>query len=403
MQDADKMICIGRGTDVFDLKISIEKFHNQLHITRNNNPCWLSYRFFGEVLQSEILCVSADEFTPMIKSFRIRSSVSELMEHFRKNSSLHVHVCANGLVLGTAAVDLLPLMCDESHSDVVLGGRFLDGEYAVYPAANQTDEGALNSTTAARLSITIYLDKDVLHSDSQDEPVSDQQSSSAKVRLSISSQTDLPDVPSEATIVCTSQSQTRANEVSTRQKRLEEKENELKALESQLNKKERQVHESTVALEKKRLEWEQWRHQEECAWHAKLRSKEAAAMRAIEDRTSNIEKERLRSLESSRSEYEKLESRLRNALVEVEAKERQLKEVEVNHLNEQKRKMAELDLREKLMKEELKHTVEIEVRRCLILVCHIWFHPCDFLTLCNLALRYLESKDKCSHGTSCCS
>eukprot|EP00956_Cyclotella_meneghiniana_P043952 scaffold295509_cov79-Cyclotella_meneghiniana.AAC.1 len=83
-------------------------------------------------------------------------------------------------------------------------------------------------------------------------------------------------------------------------------------------------------------------------------------MRAIDERVCNIEKERLDSLESSRKEYEVLESRLRNALLEVESKERRLNEVEAMHQNERQRKMAELDLRERLMKEELQHTIDIE-------------------------------------------
>lgn len=64
---------------------------------------------------------------------------------------------------------------------------------------------------------------------------------------------------------------------------------------------------------------------------------------------------------ASKSEYEKLESRLRRALIEVEAKERQLKDIELGHQNEQKRRLAGIDLKEKLLKEELKHSIQIEV------------------------------------------
>jgi hypothetical protein len=362
MQAADgQIMTIGQGDDAFDLKISIEKFQNQSNIILNNTSCWLSYRFFGQVLQSEIIGASTG-FTPMVKSFRIRSSIPDLMEHFgdKKNRSLRVHVCTSGHVLGTATVDLLPLFGDVRQKQD-FEGAMMDGEYVIHPAATNSSarDGSSPDTTSARLTITTSLDKEV----QRDNP----RPSSAKVRLSISSQTDLQDNPNHARTECGSPSPKQAlhknqdDEYSERQKHLDEKENDLKAKEMQLAKKEKQVYESTVALEKKRLEWEQWRHQEELKWHEKLRSKEAAAMRSIEERASSIEKEKMRSLESSRCEYEKLESRLRSALVEVESKERQLKEVQVSHENEQKRKMAELDLREKLMKEELKHTIEIEV------------------------------------------
>lgn len=359
MQTAnDQILCIGQGTDFFEVRVSIEKFHGKLQVT-HNNPCWISYRFLGQVIQSEIFCTLADAFIPMTKSFRIRSSISELMEHFRdaKNKSLRVHVCTNGRVLGTAAVDLLPLM-NENEIGRDFEGRMINGECEVQPADGNKDDSAPNGSTA-RLAVSIYLDRELL---------TDHQSLS-KVRLSISSQTDVPDKPSEASLECTSRSAItdahnhdgRDDEISRKNKQIDEKEHELKSRESELNKKEKHVYESAVALEKKRLEWEQWRHQEECKWHEKLRNKEAAAMRAIEDRASGIEKERLRSLESSRSEYEKLENRLRNALAEVESKERQVNEIELNHQSEYKRKMAELDLREKLMKEELKHTIDLEV------------------------------------------
>mmetsp|Transcript_31883 Transcript_31883/g.67938 ORF Transcript_31883/g.67938 Transcript_31883/m.67938 type:complete len:86 (+) Transcript_31883:779-1036(+) len=83
--------------------------------------------------------------------------------------------------------------------------------------------------------------------------------------------------------------------------------------------------------------------------------------RVIEERVCKIEKERLNSMEAPKNEYEKLEARLRKALVEVEGKERQLKDTELGYQNEQKRRLVEIEQREKLMKEELKHSLEIEV------------------------------------------
>ena len=48
--------------------------------------------------------------------------------------------------------------------------------------------------------------------------------------------------------------------------------------------------------------------------------------------------------------------------MEVEAKDRAQKELQESHQHEYNRKLAELELREKLVKKEMKHTVEIEVR-----------------------------------------
>lgn len=363
--DDQRTMSIGHGDDVFDLKISIENFHNQLQITSNSYPCWLSYRFLGEVLQSEILSLSSESFSPMMHSFRIRSSFPELVEHFsdKKNAALRVYVCTNGQVLGTVVVDLFPLFGENDNN---FDNRVVHGEYDVIPSADKAISCG-NDASPARLVMSLYLDRGPRHSDRVRLQTNQ---SSVTVRSSISCQTDSAEKPSEvmkddcvlsSTEIPTDSENDGGNSVlQTREKRLEEKEKELTARESQLHKREKEVHESSVALEKKRCEWEQWRHQEEFKWHEKLRNKEAALMRSIEDRVCSIENERLRSLETSRSEYEKLESRLRSALLEVESKERHMKEVEAMHQNEQKRKMAELDLREKLMREELKHTVEIE-------------------------------------------
>ena len=354
------MVNIGQGSDIFDLKISIEKFRNQSQIISDNDLCWLSYRFFGQVLQSEIIRSTGESFPSMVNSFRIRSSLPELARHFaeKKKSILRIHVCTNGRVLGTAIIDLSLLFDTQENNDLNFEGRIVKGDYVVRPSTKHLSDDKSNS----QLVMTLCLDREPRQSNSV-----------SSVRLSMSSQTDVS--TTRPKITCgspssetsdESQNDCRKSVLLTRQRQLDEKENELKTKEVQLNKREKEVYETTVALEKKRCEWEQWRHQEEFKWHEKLRHKEAATMRTIEERVSSIEKERLRSLDTSRSEYEKLESRLRNALVEVESKERQLKEVEVTHQNEQNRKMAELDLREKLMKEELKHTIEIEVSLSLL-------------------------------------
>ncbi|KAL7428332.1 hypothetical protein ACHAXH_002846 [Discostella pseudostelligera] len=135
---------------------------------------------------------------------------------------------------------------------------------------------------------------------------------------------------------------------------------QLNSKEVELSNKEKEILLEEASLERKRCEWEQWRHREEIAWQEKLRQKEVAMLKAVEERVHVIEKERISALELSKNEYDKLETRLRKALIDVEAKERQLKHAEVGHQNERKSKLAELEMREKLMKEELKHSVEIE-------------------------------------------
>jgi hypothetical protein len=143
---------------------------------------------------------------------------------------------------------------------------------------------------------------------------------------------------------------------------LQNKEHQLSVREAELSKREKETHQEAASLERKRCEWEQWRCQQEIEWQEKLRHKEGAMLKVVEERAFIIEKERLSSLELSKNEYEKLEARLRKALIDVEAKERQSKDTELGRQHEHKRRLAELESREKLLKEELKHSIEIEVR-----------------------------------------
>ena len=83
-------------------------------------------------------------------------------------------------------------------------------------------------------------------------------------------------------------------------------------------------------------------------------------MRAVEERVSRIECERLNSTDTAKNEYERLETRLRKALIDVETKERQLKEIELSYQKERKRKLSDLESREKLLKRETEHAIEME-------------------------------------------
>lgn len=114
-------------------------------------------------------------------------------------------------------------------------------------------------------------------------------------------------------------------------------------------------------LERKRREWEEWRHQQELQWHVKLREKEECAMRVLEERAKMKEKERVDLIEASRLEYVRMESKLKKALAEIETKELQIKNKDDIREIEYKRKQLDLDAKLRIMREEAKHMVELEV------------------------------------------
>ena len=77
-----------------------------------------------------------------------------------------------------------------------------------------------------------------------------------------------------------------------------------------------------LEVEKRRIEWEEWRHQEELKWHQKLREQEKLFRTRLEEEYKEKEKERNLALKNTQEEYHRLEIKLKKALFEVEKKER---------------------------------------------------------------------------------
>lgn len=395
--------------DLFELKISIEECHNLFDLVQksslmegsndahDNTPpspssatqYWISYRCFGKVIQSELFSVSDSKastneipFIPSLQTFQVKRE--ELTSYFndKKNSTLRIHLCTEGNVIATAFVDFGSLMV--SDKKVVLDALKLRNEYTFQPRAKDMEQ----ITSRALVAVTLSLDKhsaaSVGISDKQEQqqqhlqpptPAEVQTASIPKAKEPSDKQIkkEIDDVAEEEAAKVRDQvkketesklcgNDENANDAQRqREEQLLEREAKLQMREEQVSKKEQQLYESLASLDKRRLEWEQSKHEEELAWQEKLRNKEAAMMGAIEERIMLNEKERLASTEKARSDYEQLERRLTKAICDVEAKDRTLKELHERHQHEYNRKLAELELKEKLVKQEMKHSVAIEV------------------------------------------
>mmetsp|Transcript_24358 Transcript_24358/g.50585 ORF Transcript_24358/g.50585 Transcript_24358/m.50585 type:complete len:620 (+) Transcript_24358:193-2052(+) len=395
-------IQIGGGSEPFELRISIDSCRHLSQLLlmptserqASHEKCWLSFRFFGKVIQSDIFSVSDrqhstqyhGDFSPTMDVFLIRSSYCDLRKYFEnaKNSTLRIHVCKEGAVLGTAFIDWLALFADNYNVSERRNGlerRILRNDYLVESKLNSGHGNNSGGNSPPSIAVCVSLESEnrffgndnhvsnEIHGQNEqyqscnsNSSASCQQSSSEQIE----SRMNFADVD-RAAIPINRQTQTEADAINHendhRSKLIEEKKEILKLKEADLASKEKLLMESLSTLEMKQLEWEQWRRQEEINWHEKLRENEAATRKSIEENMCKVEKERLASLEKSHMEYEKLEARLQKSLLEVETKERHLKDVEANHQNERKRKLAELELREKLMKEEMKHIIEIEAAK----------------------------------------
>ncbi len=351
---------IGNGSELFEIKFCIEKCRDIFQMRASTNAStssgvsparnmWLSYRFIGTVVQSDVL--SEDNFILMMNTFRIKSSLPELARYFndKKHSTLRIYLCTEGEVLGTSFVDLRQLIAPEHESE----SRTVQNEYIIQlrsstDASTVEVEKSNSHPCSPRIAVRLCIDR---------TPVIDKWlRSTAVVYSSASTQTiamECDDRASSPTVNAIADKD--SHDEKNRFELLQNKECQLSVREAELSQREK-------GIERKCCEWEQWRYQQEIEWQEKLRHKEGAMLKAVEERACIIEKDRLSSLELSKNEYEKLEARLRKALIDVEAKERQLKDTELEHKHEHKRRLAELESREKLMKEELKHSIEIEVR-----------------------------------------
>ena len=358
---------LGNGSELFEIILCIERCLDlcQLRASMNAsasssaNPIrnlWLSYRFIGTIVQSDIL--SYDNSIPMINTFRIQSSLPELVRYFnnRKNATLRIHLCTEGEVLGTSSIDLRQLIAPDHDSK----GRILQNEYIIKLRSTDDskiagDQGSSNPCPP-RIAVKLCIDRSsVIDAVDNFELCPERVRNTATLSSSTSSQT--------IAIECDDEDPShRVKESADKDLCAHNKEEQSSVREAELSRREKELYQATASLERKRCEWEQWRYRQEVDWQEKLRHKEDAMLKVVEERARIIERERLISLELSKDEYEKLEARLRKALIDVEAKERQLKDIELGHQHERKRRLAELESREKLMKEEMKHSIDIEVR-----------------------------------------
>jgi len=324
----------------------------------------LSYRFQHSVVQSEIFVISStkgdERYKPMMHTFRFQEcSLSSLVQHFndQQNSTLRVHLCTQGEVLGTAFVDLRQLLPMELLAEqcITFEGRMVANEYVIKSKKKDVNH-------APRIAVRLSIDREVPPSVTN-EPLYHKQlletatprcSSSTSCQTHTRMSKDTSTSPKEESdSKKTSLPKSKSNESLDI---FHEKEKLINQREAELAEKEKDIFRSVAALEKKRCDFETWRHREELAFHEKLRDKEAALVRAAEQR----ETRKLSSVENSKHEYERLEARLKKALIEVESRERQLKDIELTFQNSEQRKTAELKSKEKLLKDELKHSVEIE-------------------------------------------
>mmetsp|Transcript_7056 Transcript_7056/g.10554 ORF Transcript_7056/g.10554 Transcript_7056/m.10554 type:complete len:949 (-) Transcript_7056:20-2866(-) len=336
---------IGLGRDYFSLTIKLKCAYN-LHMLDDGIPilgkegAWLSYSCFGIIVQTNRFhSLKHPEFDQVTDSFRIRSSPSELKMYLQSLPPLFVHVCAGGAILGSAGISL---------SFIVSSINFKRGEtrgyFNLHNNGKVSDEIPLGSCEPC-IGLAMVLERQA-----QKQAVTE--SHQTKISSANEPQTVVPHQMTPPKI---------KNNVNTTNVSPEKIQGKSLSADFDNEPKGASAHDANdLTFEKRRLEWEEWRHTEEIKWHEQLRSKEAAAIRILEDRAKEKEKELVQAMNANQLEYGRLEQRLKKSLGDIESKERKLNAEDMKRQADYALKISDLQLQQRRAKDEANHIVELE-------------------------------------------
>jgi len=401
-------LSIGKGNDLFHFTVKLEEIFHFDKLTLNANTdnkktdtvqaYWLSYDSFGAIIQTPKFDICNDKnqitertngfvtFTPVADTFCIKSCPEEMDSFFEtKMTYLQIHVCCDGTVLGSVTLHLGPTFSGASAWETIPTRD---------PMINNASTNNLNSIQMKQIN-GIFVVKDTNYKEPSNQTLNDAAiKPSIKIGLLLKrignissignqfktnkqtmSSNHVPDVPTEPEIRQnsendgytsdkTDQEQLRMKDVNIAEElacnqssRISQKLNESDYINGEQNSR------HDIDIERRTREWEEWRHQQELKWHEKLREKEEAAIRALEEHSKARENERMNLMEASRLEYVRLETKLKKSLADIEHKDRQLKHEQSIRESEYKRKQFDLDVKLKMIREEAKHLLELEVRQ----------------------------------------
>ena len=360
----------------FSLSIRLDKaknLHNLLPIPPADNEnvieAWLSYRLLDATLiqteKFEIYATRTEGFDASEDVFKLElSATGNLTAALSK--SFDVYLCTHGSILGRFEVNISRLLTLNEGGDQ-FAERAGRGTFYFGAAANGKEDDD-ESSDASSIEVTMSLRPELNDGIAADICSSSSSSSSRTCKL-------------EATTTTTScQTQPAVAQ-----------HNKAAPLPTQTQTPSPSTTRTTgttaddrIEFEKGRRRWEEWRHKEELKWHNKMRERESAALKALDEQSKAQERENAKEIDVKKKEFENLEGRLRKALAEVEKRERRIRTVEASREAEYTTKMAEVELKQKLLKEETKHTAELEVSSAYMYILPtVYFLPPSMSFLLN--------------------
>ena len=286
---------------------------------------WLSYCVLGTVVQSPKFTQNFEEEIEDVFDLTAGSSISNLISSLSL-SSFDVYICTHGTLLGRTKVDIQQLLALNDEGDGAFAERSGKGTFYFTNEACKQDE---KPAPEASIEVSMSLKREcgVVSRTCKLEPTATTtpcQTSPFKPIIPQHQQLSESSAPAPAPAAAAP------------------------------------THDERIQFEKERRRWEEWRHKEEMKWHNKMREQETAALKALDEQSKAQHHQNSKEIDAKKKEFENLEGRLRKALAEVEKRERRIRTVEASREAEYMTKMAEVELKQKLLKEESKHAAEIE-------------------------------------------
>ncbi len=329
--------------ETFSLSIRLDKaknLHNLLPIPPDDDEnvieAWLSYRLLDATLiqteKFEIYATRTEGFEANEDLFKLElPATGNLTAALSK--SFDVYLCTHGSILGRLEVNISRLLTLNEGGDQ-FAERAGRGTFYFATAANGKEDA---SSIEVSMSLRPELNDDI----ATDVGSSNSSSSSRTCKLEATTTTTSCQTLAQHPKAAPLPTQTQTPSPSTRTTGT--------------------TADDRIEFEKERRRWEEWRHKEELKWHNKMRERESAALKALDEQSKAQERENAKEIDAKKKEFESLEGRLRKALAEVEKRERRIRTVEASREAEYTTKMAEVELKQKLLKEETKHAAELEV------------------------------------------
>ncbi len=310
---------------------------------------WLSYDFLGCVVQSDLFEPSSF-CSPQEDDFCVQGTWSEVIKLFEENE-LEIYVCSDSCIHGETKLSLLSLL-DLNREDLPEDRKRMVNAVVHVDKLESSDDESKQAQRTSVPTLNLSIQLKVL------SPSSDHQTGMYNEVIE-----NLQSVPQHIAIGDNYEEMRKGC-----------KSNGHQCVSSDTNSEEeaKVIMELRTKLAKEKEDWMIHKKREEEAFRKHLRTKEDAVRRFLERQVRKNEEEHAKELELCRNKYKHLELRLKQALSEVEAKEREMKRTLDEGQAIYAKKIVEVELEAKRVQSDLQNHSEIKV-------CFVTLKDCNIL------------------------